>query len=82
MQKVRSLVIQFQFLTSKFSLNSLVKVLLLNWVSLFATPWTVAHQAPLSMGYASKNTAVCCHFLLQGIFLSRGWNPHLLRLLH
>ena len=39
-----SLVIQFQFLTSKFSLNSLVKVLLLNWVWLFATPWTVAWQ--------------------------------------
>ena len=33
---------------------------------LFATPGTVAHQAPLSMGFSSTNTAVGCHFLLQG----------------
>ena len=30
----------------------------------------------------SKNTGVCCHFLLQGIFLAQGWNPRLLVLLH
>ena len=29
------------------------------------TPWTVAHQAPLSMGFPSKNTGVGCHFPLQ-----------------
>ena len=29
------------------------------------TPWTVAHQAPLSMGYPGKNNGVGCHFLLQ-----------------
>ena len=28
--------------------------------------------------FASKNTGVGCHFLLQGIFLSQGWNPCLL----
>ena len=27
---------------------------------------TVAHQAPLSIGFPSKNTVVGCHFLLQG----------------
>ena len=27
-------------------------------VSDSATPWTVAHQAPLSMGFYSKNTGV------------------------
>ena len=32
------------------------------------TPWTVAHQAPLSMGFSRKNTGVGCHFLLQRIF--------------
>ena len=32
------------------------------------TPWTVAHQAPLSMGFPSKNIGVGCHFFLQGIF--------------
>ena len=26
-------------------------------------PWTVAHQAPLSMGFSGKNTGVCCHLL-------------------
>ena len=29
-----------------------------------------------------KNTGVGCHALLQGIFLTRGSNPHLLCLLH
>ena len=31
---------------------------------------------------AGKNTGVNCHFLLQGIILTRGSNPHLLSLLH
>ena len=30
-----------------------------------ATPWTVACQAPLSVGFSSKSTGVGCHFLLQ-----------------
>ena len=47
----------------------------LSCVWLFATPWTVAHQTPLSMGYPGKNTGVVCHFLLQGIFLTEGSNP-------
>ena len=38
----------------------------LNCVPLFATPGTVAHQAPLSMEFSRKNTGVGCHFLLQG----------------
>ena len=32
--------------------------------------------------YPSKNTGVGCHFLLQGISLTQGWNPRLLHLLH
>ena len=36
--------------------------------------WTVAHQAPLSMGCPRQ---VGCHFLLQGIFLTQGSSPHL-----
>ena len=32
--------------------------------------------------FPSKNTGVCCHFLLQVIFLTQGLNPHLLCLLH
>ena len=51
-------------------------------VQLFATPWTVAHQAPLSMDSPGENTGVGGHFLLQGIFLTQGSNPGLLHLLH
>ena len=41
-------------------------------MQLFATPWTVAHQAPLSMEY-SRNIGVGCHSLLQGIFPGPGF---------
>ena len=37
----------------------------------------MAHQAPLS-SIPGKNTAVGCHFLLQGIFLTLRSNPRLL----
>ena len=47
-------------------------------VRLLATPWTVACQVPLSMGFPGKNTGVGCHFLLQGIFPTQGLNPGLL----
>ena len=36
-------------------------------VRLFVTPETAAHQAPLSLGFSSKNTGVFCHFPLQGM---------------
>ena len=48
----------------------------------FATLWTVACQAPLSMGFSSKNTGMDCHALLQGIFPTQGSNLFLLCLLH
>ena len=38
----------------------------------------VAYQAPLPMGFPGKNTGMGCHFPLQGIFLTQGWNPRLL----
>ena len=48
---------------------------------LFATPWTVAHQTPLSMGFSRQETqGVGCRFLFQGSFLTCGSNPHLLHL--
>ena len=40
----------------------------------------VARQAPLSMDFPGKNTGVGCHFQLQGIFLTQGWNPPVLHL--
>ena len=54
------------------------KVKSLSRVRLFATLWTVAHQAPPSMGSPGKSTGVDCHFLLQGIFPTQGSNPGLL----
>ena len=37
-----------------FSSNSMPSMFLLSHVGLFLTPWTVAHQAPLSMGLSTK----------------------------
>ena len=61
----------------------------LSHIQLFATLWTVACQAPLSMGFSrqeyrselscpppGKNIGVNCHALLQGTFLTQGSNPH------
>ena len=41
------------------------------------TPWTVAHQVPLSMDFSGKNTGVNSHALLQGIFPIQGLNSGL-----
>jgi len=49
----------------------------LSHVWLFATPWTVAYQAPLSMDFPCKNTGVGYYFLLQEIFPAQGSNLHL-----
>ena len=39
-------------------------VQLLSGIRLFAAPWTVARQAPLSMGFPRlENTGVSCHLL-------------------
>ena len=47
------------------------------WLCEPMDPWTVVHQAPLSLGPPSKNTGVGCLSLLQGIFLTQGSNPGL-----
>ena len=48
-------------------------------VHLFATPWTAARQAPLSMGFPRQEACGgFCHCLLQGIFLTQGRNACLL----
>ena len=47
-------------------------VCVLRCVWLFATPWTIARKAPLSMGFPRGETRVGCHFLLQGIFPTHG----------
>ena len=49
---------------------------------LFVILWLAAHQAPLSMGFSRQEHWSGLHALLQGIFPTKGLNPHLLRLLH
>ena len=49
---------------------------------LLVTPWTAAHQAPLSTDFPGKNTGVGCHAFIEGIFPTQRSNLHLLFLLH
>ena len=56
--------------------------LALGRVRLFVAPWTVAHQAPLSMRCPGRDTGVRCRLLLQGSFLTHGSSPHLPHLTH
>ena len=55
---------------------SLVKVLL-SFVRLFATPWTVVCQTPLSKDSPGENTGVDYHSLLRGIFPTQASKPGL-----
>ena len=48
----------------------------------FVTPWTGAQQAPLSMEFSRQEYWNGLPFLSPGIFLTQGWNPRLLSLLH
>jgi len=54
----------------------------LSRVQCFTTLWTVACQAPLSMGFFRQEYWSGCHALLQGIFPTQGQILHLLHLLH
>ena len=51
-------------------------------VQLLATIWTVALQAPLSMGLSRQEYESGCHAVLQGIFPIQGLSQCLLSLLH
>ena len=56
-------------------LSNVQSVQSLSHVQLFATLWTVACQAPLSMGSPGRNKVVDCHALLQGI-LPHEWGKY------
>ena len=65
--------------------SALMQLLLLSHSILsnsFSTPWTVAHQCPLFMGFPSKNTGVGCHFLCQGVSPTQGFNLQCWRILY
>ena len=53
----------------------------LSRVWLFVSPWTVAHQAPLSMGFSRQEYWSELHFLLRGILLTQESNLRFLYLL-
>ena len=57
--------------TQSFSI--VISSCILHAKSLFATLWTIAPQASLSMGFSRKeySPGVGCHFLLQGVFPAR-----------
>ena len=48
----------------------------------FATPWTIAHQASMSMWLSRQEYWSGLPFLPPGVFLTQGSNPSLLHLLH
>ena len=63
---------------NKFNERVTVKVPVTQSCPTLATPWTVAHRAPLSTGFSRKNTGVGCHSLLQRIFPTHRSNLGLL----
>ena len=77
-QASHSASLSLSFLLYKIGIITTWKCLLLSRVRLFATLWTVAPRLLCPWDSPGKNTGVCCHFLLQGIFLTQGLNPGLL----
>ena len=63
---------------SQTQLNMHVVVQLLSCVQLFVTPWTVVHQAPLSMGFSRQEYWSGLPFSLTGDLSDPGLNLHLL----
>ena len=57
-----------------------IHVCVLSHIQLFATPWTVAHQAlcPWDSSQEYWSGLLLPHFLLQVVFLTQGSNPHVL----
>ena len=60
------------------NLISSVVCQLFSHVQLFVTPWTIAHQAPLSMEFSGQEYCSELPTFLQGIFPTQGWSPSLL----
>ena len=63
-------------------LNFCVCVCVLSCVQLFATPWTIACQFPLSMEFSRQEYFSGLSFPSWGLFPTQGLDPHLLHLLH
>ena len=63
-------------------INFTVCVCVISHVQLFGTPWTVAHQAPLSMEFSSQEYWSGLLFPPPGDLLTQGLYLCLLSLLH
>ena len=72
--------IQEEYITiiNIYAPNIKVKVKSLSRVRLFATPWTVAYQAPLSMGFSRQGYWSGLPFPSPGIFPTQGSNSGVL----
>ena len=49
---------------------------MLSFVRFFVTSWTIAHQAPLSMGFFRQEYLSRLPFPSPGVFLTQGLNSH------
>ena len=54
--------------------EAFVHVQSLGHVQLFVTPWTIALQSPLSLGFSRQGNGAGSCFFLQGIFPTQGSN--------
>ena len=72
----------FSFCLSLYHCVCVCMLICFSCVRLFVILWTVAHQAPLSMGFSRQEYESGLPLPPPGIFLTQGLNPHLLHLLH
>ena len=77
-QSTYSWSLAWRTLSITFNSSPLCVLCNVSCVRLFATPWIIAHQTPLSWNCLGKNTGVGYHFLLHGIFPTQGSNLHFL----
>ena len=68
-----------QWFIERACVSACMKVSVAQSCPTLVTPWTVARQAPLSMGFSQQESwGVSSHSLLQGIFPTQRSNPGLL----
>ena len=65
---------KYQFFGAQLSFSSVQS---LSHVWLFATPWTIARQAPLSMGFSRQEYRSELPCAPPGDIPTHGWNSHL-----
>ena len=75
-------VCMFMFTKYIIYIKDSVRALLLRSVWFFMTPWLQPTRLFCPLNFPGKNTGMGYQFLLQRIFLTQGWNPQLLQLLH